>query len=169
MFCLFKLNKKFFQLIYKLVYLLQSWSYCDKISVSVSVLAVDIRDIWTVYNINSNNGGDCVMVMWGHVRLQTPPPGYYQLTSAQPASTVSQHTAVKWTHFDVPVQSRRQAVGRAFYFQGTILIPVTSKAGQSQIMHILRSPSSFSFSFSSHFMVINVDNNMLHYLTPKLT
>ena len=96
MFCLFKLNKKCFQLIYKLVYLLQSCSYCDKIRTSVRVLAVVYpRHIWTVYNINSNNGGDCVMVMWGHVRLQTPPPGYYQLTSAQPASTVSQHTAVK--------------------------------------------------------------------------
>ena len=36
-------------------------------------------------------------------------------------------------------------------------------------MHALRTPSFFSFSFSSLFMVINVDNNMLHYLTPKLT
>ena len=90
MFCLFNLNKKFFLLIYKVVYLLQSCSYCDKISTSVRVLAVVYqRHIWTVYNINSNNGGDYVMVMSGHDRLETEPAGYYQFTSVQAAGIIS--------------------------------------------------------------------------------
>ena len=43
---------------YKLLYLLQSCSYCDKISVSVRLLAVVYQThIWTVSNINSNNVG----------------------------------------------------------------------------------------------------------------
>ena len=43
---------------YKLLYLQQSWSYCDKISVSVRLLAVVYQThIWTVSNINSNNVG----------------------------------------------------------------------------------------------------------------
>ena len=50
MFCLFQVKQEVFSVnSYKLLYLQQSWSYCDKISVSVRVLAVVYQThIWTV-------------------------------------------------------------------------------------------------------------------------
>ena len=86
MFCLFQVKQEVFSVnSYKLLYLQQSWSYCDKISVSVRVLAVVYQThIWTVSNINSNNvGGSRHGDVWGQDGLETKSgTQHYQFTSA---------------------------------------------------------------------------------------
>ena len=85
MFCLFQVKQEVFSVnSYKLRYLQQSWSYCDKISVSVRLLAVVYQThIWTVSNINSNNVGASLMVM-SRVRTVSRPRVGATISSHQP-------------------------------------------------------------------------------------